>query len=297
MENSPSALGLIVIRQGILAEEFRASEASRNGALILIKKKFESRKRKNGETRISSTSTMFFAIYFGKKESLAFFSLSFFLDINISSYGYIHRDIYVIASSTHAISSDGKNNVFRSSSGLYLTFLPGYMTLFLLIMRAAQHVSSFIYHFQYHFPSALLACCSTIPRPFSLFRNFSSFFFCTFTGQLVPPFIISINDLRVYLSPLEPMNRRFALGTQMQIENNTGLKFIGESVIPSKEREFNKLRLNARERHGREKVRKQGNVRSRRNRASILYLALFYFAWFIHRRNILEIFRISCVEE
>lgn len=99
--------------------------------------------------------------------------------------------------------------------------------------------------------------------PFSLFRNFSSFFFCTFTGQLVPPFIISINDLRVYLSPLEPMNRRFALGTQMQIENNTGLKFIGESVIPSKEREFNKLRLNARERHGREKVRKQGNVRSR----------------------------------
>lgn len=232
-----------------------------------------------------------------EKESLAFFSLFLFLDINISSYGYIHRDIYVIASSTRAISSDGKNNVFRSSSGLYLTFLPGYMTLFLLIMRAAQHVSSFIYHFQYHFPSALLACCSTIPRPFSLFRNFSSFFFCTFTGQLVPPFIISINDLRVYLSPLEPMNRRFALGTQMQIENNTGLKFIGESVIPSKEREFNKLRLNARERHGREKVRKQGNVRSRRNRASILYLALFYFAWFIHRRNILEIFRISCVEE
>lgn len=231
----------------------------------------------------------------GRKNLLLFSSLSFFLDI--SSYGYIHRDIYVIASSTRAISSDGKNNVFRSSSGLYLTFLPGYMTLFLLIMRAAQHVSSFIYHFQYHFPSALLACCSTIPRPFSLFRNFSSFFFCTFTGQLVPPFIISINDLRVYLSPLEPMNRRFALGTQMQIENNTGLKFIGESVIPSKEREFNKLRLNARERHGREKVRKQGNVRSRRNRASILYLALFYFAWFIHRRNILEIFRISCVEE
>ena len=66
------------------------------------------------------------------------------------------------------------------------------------------------------------------------------------------------------------MNRRFALGTQMQIENNTGLKFIGESVIPSKEREFNKLRLNARERH----VRKQGNVRSRcgsKSCASILY--------------------------
>lgn len=111
----------------------------------------------------------------GRKNLLLFSSLSFFLDI--SSYGYIHRDIYVIASSTRAISSDGKNNVFRSSSGLYLTFLPGYMTLFLLIMRAAQHVSSFIYHFQYHFPSALLACCSTIPRPFSLFRNFSSFFF------------------------------------------------------------------------------------------------------------------------
>ena len=175
MENSPSALGLIVIRQGILAEEFRASEASRNGALILIKKKFESRKRKNGETRISSTSTMF-AIYFGEKESLAFFSLSFFLDINISSYGYIHRDIYVIASSTRAISSDGKNNVFRSSSGLYLTFLPGYMTLFLLIMRAAQHVSSFIYHFQYHFPSALLACCSTIPHSL-YFAIFLPFFF------------------------------------------------------------------------------------------------------------------------
>lgn len=111
-----------------------------------------------------------------EKESLAFFSLSFFLDINISSYGYIHRDIYVIASSTRAISSDGKNNVFRSSSGLYLTFLPGYMTLFLLIMRAAQHVSSFIYHFQYHFPSALLACCSTIPHSL-YFAIFLPFFF------------------------------------------------------------------------------------------------------------------------
>lgn len=55
------------------------------GALILIKKKFESRKRKNGETRISSTSTMF-AIYFGEKESLAFFSLS--------RYKYIFSRIY-----------------------------------------------------------------------------------------------------------------------------------------------------------------------------------------------------------
>lgn len=108
----------------------------------------------------------------GRKNLLLFSSLSFFLDI--SSYGYIHRDIYVIASSTRAISSDGKNNVFRSSSGLYLTFLPGYMTLFLLIMRAAQHVSSFIYHFQYHFPSALLACCSTIPHSlyFAIFLPF-----------------------------------------------------------------------------------------------------------------------------
>ena len=75
MENSPSALGLIVIRQGILAEEFRASEASRNGALILIKKKFESRKRKNeGENLLYVNDVL--RDLFQRRKNLLLFSLS-----------------------------------------------------------------------------------------------------------------------------------------------------------------------------------------------------------------------------
>lgn len=146
--------------------------------------------------RISSTTTVFVSIYFGKRESSTFFFFFFLfslLDKYISCYRYIHRDIYVIASSTRPISSDGKNNGVRSSSGLYLTFLRSYMTLFLLIMRAAQHVSSFIYHFQYHFhPRWLLSHVPPLPVHslyFAIFLSFFSFFFVRSPANSFPPII------------------------------------------------------------------------------------------------------------
>ena len=88
MENSPSALGLIVIRQGILAEEFRASEASRNGALILIKKKFESRKRKNeGENLLYVNDVL--RDLFREERISCFFLLSLSFSI------YLLTDIFI----------------------------------------------------------------------------------------------------------------------------------------------------------------------------------------------------------
>lgn len=165
--------------------------------------------------RISSTTTVFVSIYFGERIFyFLFFSLFPLLDKYISCYRYIHRDIYVIASSTRPISSDGKNNGVRSSSGLYLTFLRSYMTLFLLIMRAAQHVSSFIYHFQYHFhPRWLLSHAPPVHSLyFAIFLYFFSFFFLYVHRPTRSLLSSPINDLHVYL-PLEPMNRRFALAS------------------------------------------------------------------------------------
>lgn len=142
--------------------------------------------------RISSTTTVFVSIYFGERIFyFLFFSLFPLLDKYISCYRYIHRDIYVIASSTRPISSDGKNNGVRSSSGLYLTFLRSYMTLFLLIMKAAQHVSSFIYHFQYHFhPRWLLSHAPPVHSLyFAIFLSFFSFFFVRSPANSFPPII------------------------------------------------------------------------------------------------------------
>ena len=98
---------------------------------------------------MSSFSFFVFSRGFSHGSSLVYFTpVLFFSAHPRCAYflGHIHHDICVIASSTHPIPSEGGTNAGRrSSSGLCLTFLR-YVTLFLLIMRAARHVSSFIYH-------------------------------------------------------------------------------------------------------------------------------------------------------
>lgn len=179
MENSPSTLDLIVIRQGILAEEFPRTKLPEEGKRwywLRRNLKVENKKKKWGEfTRESPLNT--FTIYFGEKESLCFFF--FFPSTNISPYRYIHRDIYVIASSTRPISSDGKNNGVGSSSGLYLTFFQLYDAIF---TDYEGSVTRFFFYlsFPIPFPSAPLACSAVISQFFFLFLRS--------TSQLVPPY-------------------------------------------------------------------------------------------------------------
>lgn len=137
--------------------------------------KVENKKKNGANLRENLLSTRSRSIS-GRKNLCAFF---FFPSTNISPYRYIHRDIYVIASSTRPISSDGKNNGVRSSSGLYLTFFQLYDAIF---TDYEGSVTRFFFYlsFPIPFPSALLACSAVISQFFFLFLRS--------TGQLVPPY-------------------------------------------------------------------------------------------------------------
>lgn len=251
-----------------LGRGISANEASRGGGWRWYWLRKEIWKSRTKWARI--VRQRFHDLFFRGRESLAFFlspppppSL---LDKYISLQIYSSWCVRDIASSTRPISSDGKNNGVGSSSGLYLTFLRSYMTLFLLIMRAAQHVSSFIYHFQYSISTLVtLRACSAFSRPFSLFHNFFFFFFPprSFLANSFPPIISHQRPSRLSSTRTdEPMIR-------ISSRNFRRSKIYRFEIHPEKARFHQRNELTnciwtrAFERHenGRENVCKQGKER------------------------------------
>lgn len=156
--------GLIVIPRGNRSKNLRKGSGN-------VDTEWEIRKAANNQDlrEFPPCSSLFICV---ANEDVSFVFLLFFHPRPTYCFEYIRHGICAIASSTRPIPSEGWTNASQhSSSGLHLTLLC--TMLFLPIMKAAQHVSSFIYRFPYHFYSGSWRSCSRYPVHFLHFAIFN----------------------------------------------------------------------------------------------------------------------------